>query len=243
MKKRKNAGRLILNVVCGLLVPAMIAVAAFIVYSKINNEPVFLFGHATFWVETGSMEKEIPARSYILVAKADGGDVRVGDVITFRSRDPKIYGAFNTHRVIGIDEETGMFRTQGDNNLVEDEYETAPEDVIGIYSRNLPVLSVLGRVLYSRFGIFAVLGVVIATVVLLFLPDMLKKTPEDAEPDEEEKLSEREKRIAEEIEKLKSGRSKLPENGLTGGTGSGTDDPGDAPDEPEKEKEPEKKGE
>ena len=62
----------------------------------------------------------------------------------------------------------------------------------------------------------------------------------DEEPDEEEKLSEREKRIAEEIEKLKSGRSKLPENGLTGETGSGGEKTGDDPDAPEKEKEPEK---
>jgi len=60
--------------------------------------------------------------------------VKEGDVISFYSTDPALYGSINTHRVTEITTDGGelAFVTKGDANLIEDHYLTKGKDLIGV---------------------------------------------------------------------------------------------------------------
>jgi signal peptidase I len=88
------------------------------------NKPMFLFGKSAVWIVSESMEDVIPRNSYILIEKISAEDIKVGaedgDIVMFKSDDPTLGGGYNTHRIIGKDEQTGMFISKGDHNVVED---------------------------------------------------------------------------------------------------------------------------
>ena len=53
-------------------------------------------------VETGSMIPEILVKDVVLTKKIDTEDIKVGDVITFISADPRLPGITITHRIVDI---------------------------------------------------------------------------------------------------------------------------------------------
>ena len=174
--------------------------AAFI--SGSSKKPLFLFGRTVVWVQTGSMEGTIPARSFISVKKADGDEVKKGDVIMFYSRDPQIFGMLNTHRVVDTDE-NGDFITKGDANASNDRYAVKKSDVVGIYSGNLPVLTFVGRVMYSDAGIYIIIGIFAVCVAVGYVPDIVAVVRENKKKVEEEKQKLIRESIEREVERLK----------------------------------------
>jgi len=80
------------------------------------------FGYGIYYVVTGSMEPTIHVGAAILVKENESQIYQVGDIVTFTSANPEIYGKPNTHRIIAVDESTGVRRymTQGDANNVPD---------------------------------------------------------------------------------------------------------------------------
>ena len=152
--------------------------------SKISNKVFFIGNRATIWVMSDSMEQEIPAQSYILIRKADAADVKVGDVITFYSDDPVLQGHLNTHRVVGISDDGRYLTTKGDNNLAEDSYPVRAEAVVGIYEKNLELLSVAGRIFQSKIGIVIILAIMAALTFYSFASDLFKKNKKESEEGE-----------------------------------------------------------
>ena len=158
------------------------------------------------WVKTGSTEPTIPARSYILVKKIDGDDVKVGDIITFKSE--KLGGELNTHRVVEPDPNRRIganeIVTMGDNNNEKD----APinrDSVIGIHQRNLPVLSFFGRFFTTPVGITVTILIVLAVMILLYFEDIAALvntvTGKKNEKQKQEKFDEL---VKAEVERLKA---------------------------------------
>jgi signal peptidase len=97
-----------------------VAVAAVLVVASLGVSPFQLS-----YVTSGSMEPTLSeGDGYVLV----GGDVEVGDVITFRTED-----GYVTHRVVG--ESAGGYTTRGDANPSTDQAGGAPliqeEQVLG----------------------------------------------------------------------------------------------------------------
>ena len=197
----------------GYLFIALIAVGLlFVFFSNLRGNTVFIAGKTVMWVKTESMEPQIPARSYILVEKSDGTDVSVGDVIVFRSDDPVLNGAYNTHRVVEVIGDHQEFVTRGDNNPVNDEYTAKAKNVAGIYRKNLPVLSAFGRFLSTKIGILISVTVIFAIMLILYLPDMIKLTKARAAEVEAKKKEQMDALIQAEIERLKAAESaKTPE--------------------------------
>ncbi len=183
-----------------MIVCLVFVAAAFI--SASAQKPMFLFGRSVVWVQTGSMEGTIPARSFISVKKASGDDVKKGDIIMFYSRDPQIYGKLNTHRVVDIDE-NGDFVTKGDANAANDGYTVKKSDVVGIYSNNLPVMTFVGRVMYSDAGIFIIIGIFVVCIAVGYVPDIVAAVKENKKKAEEEKQKLIRESIEREVEKLK----------------------------------------
>ena len=152
----KNLLLKILNVISVVIILLSIGVLLTVVLTKSGEAPNIM-GYSLFRVMTGSMEPSIPVDSLIVVKRTAPEKLSEGDVISFYSRDPSLYGEVNTHRIIEIQQEKGKyyFATKGDANNVEDRYVTHEEDLIG-------------KVVYSSHG----LGLFVRLISnpLIFIP-------------------------------------------------------------------------
>lgn len=198
MKSKKKR---VWKIVSTVLTVLILLIIAWMVVCRVQNKPMFIFDRAAVWIVSESMEDEIPRNSYILLESVTADEVKEGDVIMFKSDDPTLEGGYNTHRIIGVNED-GTFISKGDNNLAADKYAVKRENVAGRYIRTLPVMSALMRLFLTPLGLIVTLVVLLGICVAIYLPDILKKTkPAPRELTDEE----RERLIAEEVEKLKAG--------------------------------------
>ena len=127
---KKTVIKIISNVAFSVFMAFMGLLILFSILEKTVG--VSIGGHHVLWVKTNSMEPVIPASSYIVCKDVKAEDVKVDDIITFTSDDPRIKGMLNTHKVKAINKETGELTTWGINNPLEDEYKVKPENVADI---------------------------------------------------------------------------------------------------------------
>lgn len=201
MKTKKKTVTRIINVLLTVILIAVLALTAFVMIGRVTDKPIFIFGKTAVWIVTPSMEPEIPERSFILIEKVEASEVKVDDVIMFRSSDPNLKGGFNTHRVIEVKE--NEFITKGDHNMVEDIYPALKSNVVGRYVRVLPVLSVLMRFFSTPFGMVALAILLLGLFAAMFVPDLVRKNREKTAKENEIYEQEKQKLIDEEIERLK----------------------------------------
>lgn len=201
MKTKKKTVTRIINVLLTVILIAVLALTAFVMIGRATDKPIFIFGKTAVWVVTPSMEPEIPERSFILIEKVEASEVKVDDVIMFRSSDPDLKGGFNTHRVIEVKE--NEFITKGDHNMVEDIYPALKSNVVGRYVRVLPVLSALMRFFSTPFGMVALAILLLGLFAAMFVPDLVRKNREKTAKENEIYEQEKQKLIDEEIERLK----------------------------------------
>jgi signal peptidase len=113
------------------------------------------------------MQPAIPAGALVYTEQVQAGQLKQGDVITFRQGS----GAVVTHRIVSIDEE-GNITTKGDANNVEDQATITAAQVIGRVKFHLPVLGALCEWFKTRTGILTVTGVLIVLILSVFLPEI-----------------------------------------------------------------------
>lgn len=187
---------------CVVVALLVLVAAVVITLGKLSDKPVFLFGKSILWVETGSMEPSIPAQSYVLVQKTDGKNLSVGDVITYVCRDSSepVYGKLVTHRITAYAE--GGYVTTGDAVGTRDRLDVPYQDVVAVYSKNLPFLTFFGRIFSGWLG-FIVLGVLFFVTVSIYLTDIVKTlSGEDDETVAQQKQAEIQRRIDAEVARL-----------------------------------------
>ena len=120
---------------CVLLLPILIFNCVLIVKGMLKPDEVPSIGkYIPLIVVTESMEDTIKAGDLIICEKVDAADIKEDDVISFF--DPAGNGtSVVTHRVnkVLVDSATGAisFRTQGDNNNLEDRMDVPAENLIG----------------------------------------------------------------------------------------------------------------
>jgi signal peptidase len=154
------------NIFFTLLVVAVVIIAALLVGVRI-------IGLRPFTVLSGSMEPVYHVGSLIYVQETEPETIRVGDPITFVLNEDLVVA---THRVVRIDSDNSRFYTKGDANENEDAAPVHFKNLIGKPLFTVPYLGYLANFLEtSRGRIIAVTGVV-ALVILVFLPDMLKSS-------------------------------------------------------------------
>jgi signal peptidase len=131
---KTNLGKVISGfgvALCLVLALIFIINVTFIVKSYIypDRVPDFM-GYKPFIVLSGSMEPEILAGDLIVTKEIAPGDVKVGDVISFRVDQDVVV----SHRVTEIETEGGLsFLTKGDANIGMDATEVPPENIEGVY--------------------------------------------------------------------------------------------------------------
>ena len=225
--------KIIKDVLGYLVMLVLVGMTVFVLVTNSRGDVPFFGNHSIMWVLTESMEPVIPERSNILVEKVDPSELAVGDIIVFVSRDPLIEGQRNTHRIAEIIGDNEEFVTKGDHNQVEDAYHVFPEDVVGRYVRNLPIVTRFTRLLSTKMGLMMIIVVVMAVMMLLYLPDLkksLKKQEEEAAKSHEEFIEEM---VRQELEKMKSMNLVIPGlNDAPAGTSAEVTSAEDAGDEP-----------
>lgn len=134
--KKKN--RDIIFVIC------LVMVCVFIVWLLNGN-------YRVLHVVTGSMEPCIETGSYIVVKKVNPSELKENDIITYISKEPQIYGKYNTHRIYDIctDTYTGekLFITKGDAYDEPDEYPVERDEIVGKMVKILPIPKFISRVM------------------------------------------------------------------------------------------------
>ena len=165
-----------------------------------NNRPTFIFGNAILWVETGSMEPAIEAKSYIAVKKYDGKDLGVGDVkLPIMKSVSRINGQLITHRIERI--ENGGYITKGDAAAVIDDWVVSKDDIVAVYNRSLGFFTLFGRIFSSYAGLILIFVVFFGSCALIYFPDMINAL-RDEDKMKRDKEREIEKRVEEEVKKL-----------------------------------------
>ncbi|MBO4216728.1 MAG: signal peptidase I [Clostridia bacterium] len=197
-KKKRRA----VEIIGYIVIFAIAALLIFVIAMRATNRTVFVFDRTTLWVITPSMDPEIPAKSYILIRKATAADVKVGDVIAFRSDDPMLAGSLNTHRVIAVIGDNEEFVTKGDNNANADKYTAKAANVVGIYVKTLPTMTALGRFLFSGIGIVITVTIVLGTVMIMYVPEISRGTRRRTEELEKKRKELIDERVREEVERL-----------------------------------------
>ncbi len=157
---------------------ALILYLCYFIIQAAKNDAPDIFGYRMLRVLSDSMEPAFGHGDCILIKETGRGELEIGDIITFRSSDPALEGALNTHRIVdvAVDYTTGesIYYTKGDGNYWVDDYPVGYEDIVGKYVRTLPFgksFSAFLEKLADRNYYFAI---VIIPILLCFLSTVVQ---------------------------------------------------------------------
>ena len=127
--------------------------------------------YKAYLISTESMEPEIKKGDAIIIKKVDEDQLRVNDIITFKTDEEVI-----THRIVQINDD-GMektYVTKGDNNNVEDPEVLTYEEIEGKQIIEIPGL---GKIIAGlKNGIVIILVVLIGLIMYLNRIEMKEKS-------------------------------------------------------------------
>ena len=160
------------SVLSTLIVIAVVALAILLA-------GVRLVGLTPYVVLSGSMEPNYHTGSLIYDKKVDPFTLKEGDVITFMVSEDTLA----THRIVGVvpdEDEPGTirFRTKGDANDAEDGTLVHYKNVVGTPVFTIPYLGYFSNWITHAPGKYIAITAAVVFLILLFLPDMLKKADE-----------------------------------------------------------------
>ena len=158
----------ILSVIIFLIFVFSLISMAMSIISKKNKVPV-VFGYGIFTVISDSMAPTLKTEEVIITRKVQADTLKEGDIITFYSSDPSIYGRPNTHRIVSVDKADDggyLFHTKGDNNEKADSYPVHEKDIIGKLAYKPAVLSKILKVLNNK-AVF-LFGLIFPILIAIF---------------------------------------------------------------------------
>ena len=160
------------SVLSTLIVVAVVALAILLAGVRI-------VGLTPYVVLSGSMEPTYHTGSLIYDKKVDPFTLKEGDVITFMVSEDTLA----THRIVGVvpdEDEPGTirFRTKGDANDSEDGTLVHYKNVVGTPVFTIPYLGYFSNWITHAPGKYIAITAAVVFLILLFLPDMLKKADE-----------------------------------------------------------------
>lgn len=183
---KKNIAKL-LSALASLLMLFSLVVCVLFVYMSMSQKVPSVMGYSALRLISGSMEPTYPVGTVVLVKKVDPAGLKVGDVISFYSRDPMISGIPNTHRIANINSKDSKlnFVTHGDANMVEDPYLVEPEDVIGVVVGKASALEVVSNIMSNQYVFFGVIILPLLAIVAVEIKKILffsTKNDKDGQP-------------------------------------------------------------
>lgn len=132
---------------------------------------VRLFGYTPYAILSGSMTPQYQVGDLIYVREVAPEKIKPGDVITFVA-DENL--TIVTHRVSDVNPQERSFTTKGDANSTEDANPVLYENVLGVVQFSLPKLGFLSQFFASPSGRYVGIAILLALVLLMLLPGILK---------------------------------------------------------------------
>lgn len=110
--------------------------------------------YGAYVIVSGSMEPTIKIRDAIIIKRFDEQDLKVGDIITYRSEDPYFYGIMITHRIIDTATENGqkVYITKGDHNATRDRLAVNKNQIYGKVVMVIPKIGYIQSLLATSYG-------------------------------------------------------------------------------------------
>jgi signal peptidase len=143
-----------------------LALALALLASLLTVTATNLLGYSSYVIYSGSMEPTVKVGSLLLTRPADVEDLRVGDVITYRS--PGNHTTL-THRIVSIRQQDGqrVFKTKGDASLEPDPREIILRGEVSRMAFDIPYLGYVVDFAKSIQGVVLLLLVPAAGLVLI----------------------------------------------------------------------------
>lgn len=138
----------------------------------VNKQPLF----GAYVIISPSMVPTIKVEDAVVIQRKESNELKVGDIITFLSSDPRYSGLTITHRIVGIEKSKKgelFFRTKGDNNNSEDTALVKNDNIYGKVILRIPKIGYLQYFLTQSYGwiiliIVPCLGVIIYDFIKIF---------------------------------------------------------------------------
>ena len=164
---------IIMYAIIVILILIGIILAAYFIDFKIRDSRIEAPLYNAYVIVSGSMEPIIKVKDAVLVRRCEESDIKVGDVVTYRSMDEAFYGILITHRVVDIKEENGerIYITKGDNNETIDRSPIKFNQIQGKVTMRIPKIGYLKYFLTENYG--WVMVIVIPSIVIVTL-DIMK---------------------------------------------------------------------
>ena len=145
---------IIMYAIIVILILIGIILAAYFIDFKIRDSRIEAPLYSAYVIVSGSMEPIIKVRDAVIVRRCEEEDIKIGDVVTYRSTDEAFYGILITHRVVNIEEENGkkLFITKGDNNETIDRSPVSFGQIQGKVAMRIPKIGYLKTFLTSHEG-------------------------------------------------------------------------------------------
>lgn len=131
--------------------------------------------YGAYVIVSNSMETTIMTKDAIITKRIETEDLKVNDIVTYKSEDPYFYGIMITHRIIDIvEDENGnkLYVTKGDNNNTSDRLKVKPTQIYGKVVMVIPKIGYLQAFIATSIGWLVVivipcLGIIIYDVIKL----------------------------------------------------------------------------
>lgn len=109
--------------------------------------------YGAYVIMSGSMEPTIMTGDAIVNKRVDG-ELKVGDIVTYKSEDPHFYGIMITHRIIDVKTEDGqtVYVTKGDDNQTRDRLAVRRNQIYGKVVMVIPKIGYLQMFLATSYG-------------------------------------------------------------------------------------------
>lgn len=149
-----------------LILVGIILVAYFIDF-KIRDSRIEAPLYSAYVIVSGSMEPIIKVKDAVVVRRCEESDIKIGDVVTYRSVDEAYYGILITHRVVNIEIENGekIYITKGDNNDTIDRTPVKFGQIQGKVAMRIPKLGYLKYFLSNYEG--WIIAVVLPSIAII----------------------------------------------------------------------------
>lgn len=161
-KKKQNAFKFVISVLSYALFVWLILVGATLLIYVADTRIRAIKGDYSspkfnaYVVLTGSMLPQIKVHDVVVTKKIDSSKLKVNDIITFYSSDPRFEGTTITHRIVNIYKDPGTgeysFQTKGDNNNCEDMTLAKDYNVLGKVILKIPKLGYIQFFLAQKGG-------------------------------------------------------------------------------------------
>ena len=158
----------------------LVAICLILFFKIVTNSDVSIGGIRFYYVATESMYPTIKPNAMMVVKETDPEDLKEGDIISFVSRDPAIYGMVNTHRIYEITEDNGelAFVTMGDHNPTPDSLLVYPDEIKGkviFYTPPMKGLTSFLSFAGTQMGFFIVILMPLMLVAGMFFGSFIKE--------------------------------------------------------------------